>query len=309
MLLSQEVIEMVANGLEAARIERLANIDPMNDERDDELSLLDAPSPGLTELLTSGRLSDFTIHCGDKAFKVHRMQIYSRSDYFKFIIDGEFQESLENAVTLEETNPPAVAMLLLIMYAGKSGLFLDKVYKVWQDLRPGTTNTVSHTIENITEEHFATELRTLVDVYVLSDRLMVDHVQAPLAQHILRLIDYDYFTKRQDTAPRLTVYTAPLLDYIYAHTTADDTLLRQQLTVMCMRNRHRLSDSLSKVIESHEQYAWTLGIQVCSQVKKSHDAVVINDFSRIIGGKNAEYTRSQLRSLLRESLWKPFGLV
>lgn len=42
----------------------------------------------------SAKYSDFTIHCGDRAWKVHKLIICSQSEYFQRLCDGAFEVSI-----------------------------------------------------------------------------------------------------------------------------------------------------------------------------------------------------------------------
>ncbi|KPI44467.1 uncharacterized protein AB675_8508 [Cyphellophora attinorum] len=308
LVLNKNMPEMEIAALEKARIERVAAIEAASRTPANKFTSLNAPNTGLVDLLKSGGLSDFKICCGERVFQVHRSQIYARSDYFKSIIDGGFQESAESSVTLEDTTPLAVATLLLIMYAGQPGLYLDEVYKVWPDLKPEASSTDSQDSKDATQEHFSAELRNLVDVYILADRLMINDFQGALAKHIVNHIDYDYFVTGEEV---LETHTAPLLEYIFSNTATEHTLLRQEVTVLCMRKRFHISESLGNVLESHDPYGWRLSGRICAMVKEQHHMFVTEDWEdawKRSGWPDAANFRHDWSRFLDTTLWKSFGM-
>jgi hypothetical protein len=83
-------------------------------------SLLLTPRVILTLLsfLKSAKFTDYAIRCGQYTFKVHRIIISSRSEYFETACSSVgFRESSENSISLPEDEPILIARMLLHMYA------------------------------------------------------------------------------------------------------------------------------------------------------------------------------------------------
>lgn len=57
-------------------------------------------------LLASGSLSDFTITCAGKSYKVHRVLLMCHSEYFKTCFEGQFKEAREDTIDLKVRYPP-----------------------------------------------------------------------------------------------------------------------------------------------------------------------------------------------------------
>ncbi|PNH07595.1 Trishanku [Tetrabaena socialis] len=74
----------------------------------DLLALLDEP----------GDTADLTITAGDRTFHVHRAILTGRCPYFKTLFAAAFADSSAKELTLADTNPDALALLLRYMYGG-----------------------------------------------------------------------------------------------------------------------------------------------------------------------------------------------
>lgn len=61
--------------------------------------------------LRDAQFSDFTIVCGAKEYKVHRVIISSHSKYFARCCSGDFQEAMTHRVELQEDDPAAIARM------------------------------------------------------------------------------------------------------------------------------------------------------------------------------------------------------
>ena len=70
-----------------------------------------------SSFLDSAKFTDYAIKCGQYTFKVHRITISCRSEYFEkacYIVG--YRESIEDCITLTEGEPVLVARMLLYMY-------------------------------------------------------------------------------------------------------------------------------------------------------------------------------------------------
>merc|ERR1719508_720257 len=64
-------------------------------------------------------LADFTIVCGDREFKCHRVLLASRSTVFKaMILNDNFVEIRQNSITIEKTSPDMVEAMLEFISTG-----------------------------------------------------------------------------------------------------------------------------------------------------------------------------------------------
>ena len=71
------------------------------------------------DLLKSEKYSDYTIHCESHSFKCHKNIISPKSQFIAKCIDGPFKEGNESALTLPETDPYILALLLTQLYTGE----------------------------------------------------------------------------------------------------------------------------------------------------------------------------------------------
>ncbi|KAF7188247.1 hypothetical protein HII31_10532 [Pseudocercospora fuligena] len=92
------------------------------------LDFLFGPRPSLTmaswlnpqPLVKYGdeEFADFTIICGSKAYRVHRIIICAKSKYFKRACSGAFTEASKQKIELKEDPPEAVECMIQYFYDG-----------------------------------------------------------------------------------------------------------------------------------------------------------------------------------------------
>ena len=193
------------------------------------------------DLLKTGRYSDFTIICQGVSFKVHKAQLHPQSAYFRSLFDAGFQESTTGTVTLDESEPIAVAMLLLLIYVGEEGLYLDQVYKVWPNLSSGRPMPSTYN-QSYLEDYFYEELQTWIKVYALADRLLIEHIATDVALYITNYLGRHLLRAARDPAilsfPPTKI--SKILESIYLATSADDFQLRAETTKWCLANQRTL---------------------------------------------------------------------
>ncbi|KAL8878743.1 MAG: hypothetical protein Q9198_003517 [Flavoplaca austrocitrina] len=71
---------------------------------------------GLLKFEKSGDFTVFTIACGDREWKVHRVVICSHSKYFWKTCQSGFKEGETGAIVLKEENPAVIAKLVNYFY-------------------------------------------------------------------------------------------------------------------------------------------------------------------------------------------------
>ncbi|KAF2094472.1 hypothetical protein NA57DRAFT_80280 [Rhizodiscina lignyota] len=64
--------------------------------------------------------SDFTVRCLSRAFKVHKVIISARSDYFRNACEGGFKEEFANEIDLSDDDIWLVDSMLQFMYTGSA---------------------------------------------------------------------------------------------------------------------------------------------------------------------------------------------
>ncbi|KAI3392434.1 hypothetical protein diail_5713 [Diaporthe ilicicola] len=71
------------------------------------------------DLLQSGTLSDAQVRCGKRTWKVHKVILYVRSEWFKKALTGPFKEAETGVVTITGFTEEEVDCLLHYIYTGK----------------------------------------------------------------------------------------------------------------------------------------------------------------------------------------------
>lgn len=89
-----------------------------------EVSLLkEMPLPTLSKnfasLLANGSFSDVTLVVGKRDFPVHKAILSARSPVFEKMFTGDFKESKENRIVLEENDEQAFNELLNYIYTDR----------------------------------------------------------------------------------------------------------------------------------------------------------------------------------------------
>ncbi|KAL9113915.1 MAG: hypothetical protein Q9227_002049 [Pyrenula ochraceoflavens] len=66
--------------------------------------------------LETGQWADVSVRCGGYTWKLHRLVLCQKSDYFGKMLDGHFREAQEQLVTLEDEIPSIAARALIFLY-------------------------------------------------------------------------------------------------------------------------------------------------------------------------------------------------
>lgn len=299
--------EMDVDTLRKARVDRVALLHTKSMVT--PLKLFQQPAAGASNLLQTGKFSDFTIKCGDMAFKVHKAHIYMQSKYFESLIDAGFQESVENVVTIEDTEPVTMAMLLVLIYVGDEGQYLDRVYTLWPHLNQTSyPDTSAEDKKKLPSEHFQVELKTLTSVYALADRLLIDHICQAVAVYFKQILeawlapdlDPDLQFLLQADGQRL----ASVLSHIYDCTGPDDVRLREEATLICFARRRQLSlhTDARTVVADRDGRAWRTAERVAIDLKARHDALISSSMQTFL--RNRYLDGGAWMGFLDHELWK-----
>jgi hypothetical protein len=270
-----------------------------------KLCLSDQSATNARELLSSGQFSDFTFRCDSVSFPVHKSILWLQSDYFKVITGGPFEESSTNTVTLEGTEPLIVGVLLLMIYSGDDGQNLDRAYEVWPALKlPAYNGTTEEHKNTYLSTHFYDELKTLINVYVLADRLLVSHIANAVAKYLLGQMECVLFAdfKRRIFGPGIQALP-DILEHIYNVTQAEDVKLREETTMLCLQNQHVLKKAPDavEVIEKHDGRAWRMVKRSAKLIHEANGEVL----SRYDGGY---INRVGFETRTKTDVWTPWGV-
>ncbi|KAK0653085.1 BTB/POZ protein [Cercophora newfieldiana] len=76
------------------------------------------PVTDASDIFDSDFVSDCTVKCGDRVWKLHRVILCSRSHFFRAALMGNFKEAQDNEVVLREQDPELVEHALRFIYSG-----------------------------------------------------------------------------------------------------------------------------------------------------------------------------------------------
>lgn len=146
-----------------------------------DLIEVQASSARLFEVLKIMRdeniLTDFTIIIGDIQIKVHKVILYSSSDYFKGLLRSDTKEARQNEVKLDSSQVSLSAMtsILDFMYSGKLGITCENVQEIFiassfLQIAEITNNCVEFIRRNI-------DIGNCLDVLTIADRYKIKELE------------------------------------------------------------------------------------------------------------------------------------
>lgn len=270
------------------------------------------PADRFADLLESGELSDFTIYCEKHEFKVHKTCLYVQSTYFERLLTSGFVESKNNVVTFKETTALAVGCVLLLIYSGTKGLHLDEIYDMWPHMQFPQPKTPPNgdARRGYLNQHFTQELRTLIDAYVLADRLMIQRLAVALTRYITTYI-VELCIKNhgsQKTGPDRS-HLASILEHIYLCTPSDDERLRVTGTTVCIRHMDLLvkAPKALEVLKKHEAHVYRVGIMLGRMLMRDHDEMLEDDWTGLVGTDgDGDVSSTYWKEHIDEHLWHGF---
>ena len=157
-------------------------------------------------LFNTGDSSDFEIHCGGEVFRVHRLMLKTRSEYFRALFDGNgFVENSEGFLKLTDVDPAVMETLLAILYTHDCDLSLLVDSKSFEDRKVKAVSTTPYetraeTLTDVRREEANDILKACSAVSSLADRFLCKGIDNVVVDKIL--------------APQLTNHSSPIL---YSH--------------------------------------------------------------------------------------------
>lgn len=189
------------------------------------------------ELLETGKYSDFTIRCGSVSFSVHKNIIAPRSEFFHKAVNSGFKESIEDEITLKETAPFTVAMVIVYLYLCDDAMTCEAAYietaaySVYDQYFLQAAGTGESNETPVRLEHFT-------DLYLLADRLMLDELREIADKGVGQILadawdKWGNSTKADDNFETLEQH----IEQAYEKLPIEDTKLRPNLTVWILTQR------------------------------------------------------------------------
>ncbi|KAI1392127.1 BTB/POZ protein [Hypoxylon trugodes] len=71
---------------------------------------------GGKKLLESGYLADVTVECGNRVWKLHKVVLVTRSEWFKAALSGDTQEAKDNKIVIRGQDPEHVDWIIIWIY-------------------------------------------------------------------------------------------------------------------------------------------------------------------------------------------------
>ena len=176
------------------------------------------------ELLRTGHFSDFTIKCGTTIFNIHKHMLMAKCGYFRSFVEqtlsGSTPDKVTLRVTLEETTPYAVLVMLAHIYLGmESSLEQSVLSTIRDDVDQMMTSTSS--------------LERAVDIYILAGRLGIRRLESEMDKqiggHIQDLKQRSRRLASLRKQKRCHLYY-DAVELIYKRLSSSDALLRPTLT-------------------------------------------------------------------------------
>ncbi|KAI4264080.1 MAG: hypothetical protein L6R35_007314, partial [Caloplaca aegaea] len=217
----------------------------------------------MASLFSSGKYSDLTITCRDRAFHVHRLFLCSASRFFVAACDGVFKEAQDSQIDLSEDDPKTLERLLRYLYTADYD-DNDVIVKATAEGTNGkepvanasfTSSTSSARIDNATSPqvtrdasepekedestyHKASAIMNKAAVYALAEKYDIASLKS-LAKEKFE----DHCACFQWGIKNLVA----TLEFVYTSTPATDRGLRDIMARICLQ---RLNDSCGKTLDT-----------------------------------------------------------
>lgn len=216
----------------------------------------DDDSPKWDQFLSTGDFSDFTIVCGDREFKVHRVVLCAQSRYFRAACKEEsFKEGTSRRLELQE-DPEVFEGVLSFLYTGD--------YKI-----PGNDEKVQDCNVSASEEETnakppaAEELAVLanwhVQIYASAERLCLPKLKKLAAERFAKRLSCLKYLK--DIKEKGKVIAA-IIPEVYQTTSSVDRELRDILAERIVKTPSLFAeDDLASIFTGFESCAWDVMVR------------------------------------------------
>jgi len=153
-------------------------------------------------------LSDFTIICGDESFPCHKVILASRSEVFEAMFNKETEEKIENQVTVKDSKPIIVKVMLDYVYTGKLPENLDDIcgdvlYLATKYNLPGLAKASEQSLFNTICNENALSTLVIIDRHCPTSNTRTNVIQY-VAENILDTIDTQNWNRFAKEHPGLT---------------------------------------------------------------------------------------------------------
>lgn len=216
-------------------------------------------------ILKEARFTDFKIKCDQATFHVHRSVIYEKSEYFKALLDNDFREKNEGVLELTETSPTAVAYVILFCYTNDLLVNLQDGEEFLTQAWPAEFDTI------LVEEDLSKRLNTMLDVYLLADRMLLASLTAKLVDEFWHALYYCAGNSKPTVGDNIEGRLMAFLRRMYDEV-AEHCVLRVSVTswIMCATADGQLPSLRSLAMEADVSSATAamLAIKGCRDVRQ-----------------------------------------
>jgi len=234
----------------------------------------DDDSPKWDQFLSTGDFSDFTIVCGDREFKVHRVVLCAQSRYFRAACKEEsFKEGTSRRLELQE-DPEVFEGVLSFLYTGDykipgNGRFTfpekirDNAADYNEDEEVQDCNVSASEEETNAKPPAAEELAVLanwhVQIYASAERLCLPKLKKLAAERFSKRLSCLKYLK--DIKEKGKVIAA-IIPEVYQTTSSVDRELRDILAERIVKTPSLFAeDDLASIFTGFESCAWDVMVR------------------------------------------------
>ncbi|KAL8650255.1 MAG: hypothetical protein Q9210_003926 [Variospora velana] len=254
-------------------------------------------SSRMASLFSSGKYSDLTITCRDRAFHVHRLFLCSASRFFAAACDGVFKEAQDSQIDLSDDDPQTLERLLQYLYTTD---YDDKDVNVEDTPVANASSTSSAQIDNATPQvtpdapepekedesahHKASATMNNAAVYALAEKYNIAS---------LKNLAKEKFEDHCACFRWGTESLVATLEFIYTSTPAADQGLRDVMARVCFQQINNSSGMVLDAPQLQElmMKEGALGLNV---LVKAHEE------ARLLLAENRRISKEMARGMVKQ---------
>ncbi|KAL8768424.1 MAG: hypothetical protein Q9209_005330 [Squamulea sp. 1 TL-2023] len=226
----------------------------------------------------SGGLEDLTISCGELQWKVHRIVVYSHSDWFRKACQPGFKEGKTALINLEEENTALIEKLVDYFYGfdyDDDDFGLNEVDQTDdENTNDENTNDENTNDESTHDEHINDENTYDENNNDNDQDHPIPHTCGKLALHAAMYVTADKYDVGTLKVLALAKFSTALVDrwdkedlpkvicFVYGNTVSSDRGLRESLVPILVQHKQKLrtDEIFMKMVETHGESLWTLSM-------------------------------------------------
>ncbi|CEI68464.1 unnamed protein product [Fusarium venenatum] len=141
--------------------------------------------PDLKKYFNNKTLSDVVVRCSSQEFAVHKLVLFSHSEYFVKQLSGPWKESQENAIVITEFHADVVEAMLYFLYhldykvPTNAMIFNARMYEI-------ADNYGLDSLKNLAKDKFRTAIEADWNEAEYVDAISIVYTSTPPQDHDLR---------------------------------------------------------------------------------------------------------------------------